>query len=230
MQQQQFKKERYKKEVFDLLPSSISGIQIQKKNTFRYSIFVEDQFLIGVSDSTLVHFNLSKGVALSPSIFNEILEKEDKWAIKEYFIRLLGRRDHARNELKLKAIKKGFHQKHIETILDDLTKKKYINNLDFARKFVQDKFKFNKWGRNKIKVELKLKGISDKEISLALDSLDNQEITETIKQLIIKNQRKFLRVDPLKRKKKIFDFLIRKGYASNVILKQMSKLLESVEK
>lgn len=230
MQQQQFKKERYKKEVFDLLPSSISSIQVQKKNTYRYSIFVEDQFLIGVSDSTLVHFSLSKGAILSPSIFHEILEKEDKWAIREYLIRLLGRRDHSRNELSLKAIKKGFDQKHVEPILDELTQKKYINNSAFARKFALDKFRFNKWGIHRIKAELKSKGLIDKEIDLACSNLDKKEIITTIEQLVNKNKRKFKRTDTFKRKKKIFDFLIRKGYDSNVILRLMPKLLESIEK
>lgn len=230
MQQQQFKKERYKKEVFDLLPSSISSIQVQKKNSFRYSIFVEDQFLIGVSDSTLVHFSLSKGANLSPSMLNEILEREDKWAIREYFIRLLGRRDHSRNELKLKAVKKGFDPKHVEPILDELIKKKYINNLEFARKFALDKFRFNKWGIHRIKAELKSKGVSDKEIHLACSQLDKTEIIATIEQLVNKNRNKFKRTDSLKRKKKIFDFLVRKGYDSNVILKLMPKLIESIEK
>lgn len=221
---------KYKEEVAKLLPSPISSIQVQKKNTYRFSIFIEDQFLIGVSDSTLTSFNLSKGVLLTPLLFNQIVKKETDWAIREYMIRLLGRRDHARNELRDKARKKNFPIESIEEILDELTDKKYINNLEFARKYTRDKFEFNKWGLNKIRSELFRKGIKEKEIQEALLEIDSKEADIAIKSLVLKNRRKFERTDPLKRKKKIFDFLLRKGYDSNNIIKQLPTLLSLIEK
>lgn len=221
---------KYQEEVARLLPASISKISVQKKNTFRFSIFVEDQFLVGVSDSTLTNFNLSKGVLLTPSLLGEIVDKENKWAIREYMLRLLGRRDHARNELRDKALRKEFPSGVIEEVLDELSEKNYINNLGFAKKFTRDKFEFNKWGINKIRSELFRKGISEKEIIIALQEISSNKNINTVKQLILKNRSKFERVaDPQKRKKKIFDFLLRKGYDSNTILKQIPTLLAIIE-
>lgn len=220
---------KYQEEVSKLLPAPISKISVQKKNTFRFSVFIEDQFLIGVSDSTLTTFNLSKGVLLTPSLFDEIRVKENKWAIREYLIRLLGRRDHARNELRDKALRKDYPIESINEVLDELTENKYINNLNFAKKFTRDKFEFNKWGANKISSELYKKGISKNDISLALMEIDVKDELITIKNLILKNKRKFIRTEPLKRKKKIFDFLLRKGYDSNIIFKQMPILLAIIE-
>lgn len=223
------KKDRFSREVAKLLPAKISSIKVQKKNSFRFSLFIEEKFLVGVSDSTLVQFSLSKGVVLTPLLFQDICKKEDEWAIREYFIRLLGRRDHARNELRDKARRKDFPPNSVEQVLNELTEKKYINNLKFAKKFVNDKFKFNKWGSNKIRVELFKKGISEKEITVALKEINESSKLKTIEELIRKNGNKFKRAEPLKRKKKIFDFLLRKGYDSNNILKQMPKLLSIIE-
>lgn len=222
-------KKRYDEGVAKLLPSPISEIKVQKKNTYRFSLFVENQFLVGISDSTLTRFNLKKGTLLTLSLLKDILKNEDTWAIKEYCIRLLGRRDHARNELKDKARKKGFPSPAIEKVLDELTEKKYINNASFASKFTHDKFEFNKWGPNKIRAELFKKGISEQEINRAIEQISKSKQIEILEDLIQKNQRKFQRADPSKRKKKIFDFLLRKGYDSNTILKQMSKLLEIIQ-
>lgn len=208
-----------------LLPAPISSITVQKKNTFRFSIFINEQFLIGVSDSTLSSFNLSKGVLITPFLLAEIVDKENKWAIREYFLRLLGRRDHARNELRDKARKKDFPSESIEEILDELTEKKYINNVEFAKKYVSDKFKFYSWGEIKIRSELLRKGVSEKDINIALQEISPNDRNKTIQDLILKYKRKFERVDSIKRKKKIFDFLLRKGYDSNTILKQMPILL-----
>ena len=219
-------KERYSEEAARLLPAPISGIQPQKKNPFRFSVFVEEQFLIGVSDSTLTKCNLNKGVVITPLLFKEIQDYENGWAIKEYFLRLLGRRDHARNELRTKGLKKGFPSESIEVILDELVEKKYIDNSAFAMKFAHDKFGFNQWGVNKIRAELFKKGVSEKDIQAALSGIDDRDRIDSMTRVVEKNKRKFQRVeDELKRKKKIFDFLLRKGYESNNIMQQMEKLL-----
>lgn len=223
------KKQRYDEEVARLLPSSISEIKVQKKNTTRFSIFIEDRFLIGVSDSTLTKLHLRKDGPINSQILDDILKEEDVWAIKEYCVRLLGRRDHARNELRDKARKKGYPSDTIDNILDELAEKGFINNTSFAVKFAHDKFEFNKWGSNKIRAELFKKGISEKDINASLNSIGEADQVQAVKELVQKNKRKFQRTEPIKRKKKIFDFLLRKGYDSNTILKQMPKLLEIIE-
>ena len=222
-------KQRYDEEVVRLLPSSVSDIKVQKKNSFRFSLFIQDKFLIGVSDSTLTRFNLRKGTLVTPEILRELIKEEDTWALKEYFIRLLGRRDHARNELRDKARKKGYPLTTIEEVLDELTEKKYINNRSFAKKFAHDKFEFNKWGINKIRAELFKKGISEREINIVLATISDVDQLETVRELVEKNKRKFRRAEPTKRRKKIFDFLLRKGYSSSSILSIIDRLLESVE-
>ncbi len=222
------KKVQFEEEVAKLLPSSISEIKVQKKNSTRFSLFVDNQFLVGVSDSTLSKLNLRIGSTITSDLLKDILQKENYWAIKEYCIRLLGRRDHARNELKVKARKKGFSLAEIENVLDELSQKNYINNASFAKKFARDKFKFNKWGANKIRIELIKKSIPEKDIQTALSEIPISDQIESIKKLVIKNKRNFLRAEPFKRKKKIFDFLLRKGYDSNTILKEMTTLLELI--
>lgn len=166
---------------------------------------------------------------ITPSLFSEILQKEDEWAIREYFLRLLGRRDHARRELRDKALRKKYPASAIEPILDELEQKKYINNASFAKKFASDKFEFNNWGIHKIRAELFKKGISERDINAALSQFEDSELKNTIIELVRKNKRKFQRAEPEKRKKKIFDYLLRKGYDSNNILKLMNTLLDIVE-
>lgn len=207
----------------------ISKIVPQIKNGNRFSIFVNDEFIIGISMDTLIEFNLSKGMVINEQLLNKITNSEYVSKIREYMIGLLSRRDHARNELRDKAKKKDFPLEIIERILDELTEKKYINNLLFAKKFTRDKFEFNKWGENKIRTELFKKGISENEITIALQEISTSDALDKIQDLVKKNKKKFLRTDSTKRKKKIFDFLLRKGFDSNTILKQMPTLLAIIE-
>ena len=208
---------------------TISKIEIQKKNKSRFSLFVNDTFLVGISDSALVHFNLKKGALLDQKLMDKIFDYEQRWVVKEYLIRLLGRRDHSRNELFQKGVKKGHSKEILDVILNELSEKGYINNRGFAAKFARDKFRFNHWGKQKIKIELKKKGVNEVDINIALQEVDAGEELEKIEYLVRKSAPKFLRKPPEKRRKNVFDFLIRKGYDSNVILKHLDHLLKQLE-
>lgn len=147
-------------EARELLPAIISGIQVQKNNATRFSLFADDKFLVGVSEATLTHLNLRKGVEITPSLFDRILDSEEESAARDYFFRILSRRDHSRKELRDKAFKKGYSGNYIEVLLDEFEQKEYIDDRKFALKYTADKFEFNNWGPYKIRTQLFKKGIS----------------------------------------------------------------------
>lgn len=213
------------------LPVTIHRIEVQKKNAFRYSLYSENGFIVGVSDSTLTTHNLKKGSVLDRQLYASISRDEERWSIREYLLRLLGRRDHASHELRLKGIKKGYDSDILDEIISELETKDYINNYAFAKKYVHDKFKFNDWGPNKIRTQLLGKKIDKKIIEKVLDEeIQKDDILDSIQILIIKKKPSLLRTDEGKRKKKIFDYLLRKGYSSQIILNQIDQLLEQIKK
>lgn len=213
------------------LPVTIHRIEVQKKNSFRYSLYSENGFISGVSDATLTKQNLRKGTIIDEQLYALIQTEEESWSIREYLIRLLGRRDHASHELRLKGIKKGYDYEILDQIIAELEDKNYINNYAFAKKYAHDKFRFNNWGPNKIKAELSKKKIGKSTIAQVLDEeFDQQSKIETINELIEKKKPSLLRTDPEKRRKKIFDYLFRKGYHSQIILNQIDQLMKRIEK
>ncbi len=212
------------------LPAKIVRIEVQKKNSFRYSLFGEQGFIIGVSDSTLSTLNLKKGSIITQDQYLKIEESEERWKIREYFLRLLGRRDHASFELKKKGYKKEYSSELMDDILEELESKGYINNLKFAEKFVHDKFEFNQWGPNKIRNHLRSKKINSAIIEQAIDSqLQSGDELSVIQDLFKKKKPSLLRTSPEKRKKKLFDYLLRKGFNSDIIFRHIDNLLDTIE-
>lgn len=219
-------KEEKLEEARTLLPAIITEIQVQKKNASRFSLFTDDQFLIGVSEATLTDLNLKKGVEVTPFLFDRITESEQKWATREYFFRILSRRDHSRKELKDKAFKKGYSGSFVDLILDEFEQKEYINDHKFALKYTADKFEFNNWGPYKIRNQLFKKGISKSTVEECIrEVFGEMAVKESMIDLILKKKKRYQREPDQKRKKKIFDFLMRKGYNSNDILKHMDEFL-----
>ena len=114
------------------MPITITKIERQKKNKQRYSLYSEDKFLIGVSEETLLEFNLVTGKSLSNEDAIKIEQKEKFVAIREQAWRFLTRRMHSVKELRDKLINKGFEKDIIDPILDELKIKKYLDDNSFA--------------------------------------------------------------------------------------------------
>lgn len=213
------------------LPGIITSVTTQKNNRERYSVFVDDTFLLGVAESTLIKFKLSKGVEITPSLFRRLQREEDYFAVKAYALKLLGNREHARRELCEKALRKGYPAETVHQVLDDLTDKDWIDDRRFAEKFAAGKQRLNNWGPVKIRAHLIKKGIDRDVIRHTLQQVfENQNLRDTFVHLVSKRKRRFLREeDPLKRKRKNFDYLCRKGYRPEQINSYLDELTKTVD-
>ncbi|MDZ7715907.1 MAG: RecX family transcriptional regulator [Balneolaceae bacterium] len=213
-----------------ILPAKISSISVQKKNKERYSLFADDKFLIGVSESTLIDLDLRKGVLVTPSLFRKIQKAEGRFAVKSYMMKLLARRDHARRELYNKAIKKDYPKETITSVIDELEEMGYIDEKAFAQKYAADKSHLNQWGPTKIRAHLYKKGIKESYIDEGIrKTFEDIDLREMFFNLVLKRKRRFLREeDSYKRKKKVFNYLNQKGFKSNSIFKHLDELMEAI--
>ncbi len=216
-------------EVIETKNGVITSISIQKKNSTRYSVYVNEKFLIGVSDNSLVKFALSKGKSINQELLDAIQVNEEKWAIHSFCLRLLGRRDHASFELVRKCRSKGYKENWIQEVIAQLSDKGYINNAAFAQKFAHDKFEFNNWGPYKIRAELLKKGLKEPDVRNALSDLTNENLSLRLDKLYNKHKLKFFRYKKENRRKKIFDFFLRKGYDADIILKALPNWMADLE-
>ena len=216
-------------ELIPLLPLTITAIQVQKKNKERFSLYHEDRFLLGVSTQTLVSCSLKKGTLLTPEKLDAILGIEQHSKAKEYTLGILSRRDHSVQELIIKGIKKGFNKDVLERVTHELQKNNYLDDHRFTSNFIHDAIEFKKWSLNKIKFELRKKGVNKSIISELFDGFDEAIWKKQMYSLVRKNRAKFIRSDSTKRKKKMYDYLARKGYSSTLIWSEMNKLLSLVE-
>ncbi len=77
-------------------------------------------------------------------------------------------------------------------ILQHLVEEKYIDDRRYAEAFVRDKYRFNKWGRIKIAQGLRMKGIDNGTVNVAMGVIDETEYLHILRELI-KAKRKSIR-------------------------------------
>lgn len=105
-----------------------------------------------------------------------------------------------------------------DEILLYLIEHKFLNEERFAKSFARGKFHQKNWGKIKIRLELKKRKIPPKLIESALSEIDENDYLETLKNLFEKKKKSLKpETESLKKKAKIRNYLIQKGYESELI-------------
>lgn len=103
-------------------------------------------------------------------------------------------------------------------ILDNLEAENFIDEQRYANAFVNDKFKFNKWGRIKISHNLRQKQISSSNIQNAINQIDENIYNSTLTSLLEKKTASISEPDIQKRKEKLIRFAISRGFETHLII------------
>ncbi len=168
---------------------------------------------------------------ITDELFKELQEAENEKEIENYLLNLLSRRTHARSELKRKALSKGYPSDKIQQLLQKFEEKGWVDDEEFAKSFVHDKFELQRWGPVKIRSKLRLLGISRPIIERAIQEIQSSgDDYQILKQLVVKRRAHFMREPDLqKRKRKIADYLLRKGFSSDTVFNSLERLLTEFE-
>lgn len=112
----------------------------------------------------------------------------------------------------------------IDLIIVHLIQNNFLNEERFARSFARGKHRIKFWGRIRIINELKFRHISKYNIDNALKEITNEEYLETFHKLSENHWKTIKENDKLKKRKKHCDFLLRKGFESNLIYEKVKDL------
>ncbi|MDP3313621.1 regulatory protein RecX [Lutibacter sp.] len=99
-----------------------------------------------------------------------------------------------------------------EIIILHLLKHNFLNEERFAKAFARGKFSIKNWGKIKITNELQFKNISSYNIKSALNEIDEVAYINTLEKIALKKFNQLKEPDSYKKKAKLTNFLISKGY------------------
>ncbi len=204
----------------------VTKIEVQKKRTNRCNIYLDDEFAFGLDQDILLKFDLYKGRELSEADIEKILDSEEKKNAKDRAIKFLSYRDRSEKEIidKLKEI--GFHRDVIDCTLSELKRMKFIDDKRFAISFANTKMISKPVGEFLLRRELSAKGIEEEYIEQAVEQAYLEKDQETIALELAKNRwRRYKNLESYKAKKRISDFLLRRGFNWDVT----SSVLERLE-
>ena len=118
----------------------------------------------------------------------------------------------------------GLIQDAIDILVVELIQSNFLNEERYARSFARGKFRIKKWGRIKIRRELKKRDIYFKCIDFAMEEIDDKAYFETLREVLQKKNDLEKEKDPYKRKAKITRYLVSKGFEYDLIRDSLEEL------
>ena len=125
--------------------------------------------------------------------------------------------DRCQWEVQNKMRQWGVEEYLIENIVTDLILEKFIDEQRFSESFCRGKFRIKRWGKVKIKNELRLRKISVSCIEKGLEQIEDEEYYSILKELYEKKNSSLKEQNLFIRNKKIVKYLQQKGFESNLI-------------
>lgn len=143
---------------------------------------------------------------------------------KDYAFLLLKFRLRSENELRQRLKKKKFDADIIELTLFFLKDKGFIDDNYFAKTWIESRIK-KPLGIRRLKAELSIKGINKAIIDTQIDEIKKSYSEEDIVGGIAKDRLNKLKgIDPQKAKKRVYAYLLRRGFSPEVVIDVLNQI------
>src|SRR4051812_49143253 len=125
--------------------------------------------------------------------------------------------ERSHKEVRNKLYEYGLHKNDVEEAISKLITDGFLNEERFAKAYAGGKFRIKKWGRIKIKLELKKRKISDYCIKQGMKEIPEDAYLETLKQLIEKKSKDIKGGKEHIRHFKIANYIASRGFENDLI-------------
>lgn len=185
----------------------ITDIKSQVKRQGRYSIYVDEKYSFSLSEPELLTVGLRIGQEYSKEEFEELKQKAvlDKAYMRAYD--LIARRMRSEWELRDYLKRKDYDPTAIDTIVNTLSNKGYVDDQKFAEAWIRNRRLLKSVSKLRLKQELKQKRVADDIISLALEEDETSEC-DVLKDLIERKRQQTRYQD----EDKLKQYLLRQGF------------------
>lgn len=187
--------------------------------------------VLELSDWTIGKCGLRTGDDLDEPTVDKIKSTEAETQAKNIAINYLSYRQRSSKEIIDHLTKKGFTHKCAEDVTRQLQSARMVNDLEFARAFVRDRIKRKPTGQALLRTQLLAKGITSSMTDMVLAELispQSQQASalQAAKHKIQVTQYSKRNIDTEKRKKRLLDFLLRRGFSYEIALKTIRATLD----
>jgi regulatory protein len=195
------------------MEQEITAIKVQKHNQQRVNIYLDGEFAFGLS--RFVAAWLTPGRKLTKADIDRLLQEDTYEVAFQKALGFISHRPRSIDETRRRLHEKGFNEMVVETTLEKLIEKGWLDDLNFARTWIENRNTFRPRSKQLLTYELRLKGIADNTINQALEDCAGDEKDMAYKAGFKKAQQCRSETRP-NFTRKVGSFLSRRGFAYDI--------------
>lgn len=186
----------------------ITDIKQQVRRQDRYSVYADGKYLFSFGESELLNARLYIGQEITEAELHELKDRAVLDKAYDRTLHLIGRRRRSEWEIRQYLKGKEYADDHIEKTINKLSESGYVDDLAFARAWVENRRLLKATSRRRLSQELRAKRVADGIIQSVLEA-DETSDADVLKQLVEKKRRQTRYQDDLK----LMQYLSRQGYS-----------------
>ena len=142
---------------------------------------------------------------------------------------LCARSEHCQYELTEKMRRWGISDEAQARVMARLVGERYVDDERYARAFVRDKIRYNKWGRRKVEQALWTKHIDDDIRERVLGEVGDDEYLSVLRPLLQQKRRSVKAESDYELNQKLVKFALGRGFTYDIIRQCISGDIDDVD-
>ncbi len=205
----------------------ITSIKAQKRNPQRVNIHLDGEFAFGLSRFSAAW--LKTGQKLTQSEIEKMIDEDSLEVAYQKALHYMSYRPRSEKEVYKNLLDKDFTESIAHTTIQRLKEKAYVDDLKFARQWIENRNTFRPRSQRLLSYELHNKSVPDDIIQKALEEITISE-EELAYQAALSRAEKCKTLDWQSFRNKIGSFLARRGFYYSVTTPVLKRLWDEVKK
>lgn len=203
----------------------ITSLERQKRNKDRVSVYLDGEFAFGIDEMDAARLKIGQELSDDDVITLRYRDAVNKAVDRA--INLLSRRPRSTEEIRRRLKKASVEDDVIELAIERLEQLGYLDDVAFARFWIENRKTFKPRGSRALQYELRNKGVAEPIIRELVDDMVDEN--DAAYRAARKRVNRFRGSQKQDFKKKIGSFLQRRGFGYGVASRTIQTLIDELE-
>jgi regulatory protein len=205
---------------------TVTSLRFQKRAPDRVNVYLDGRFGFGLP--ALEAARLRIGQILTDADIERLRSLDVEQRTYDRALRFLAYRPRSESEVRDRLERAGTAAAVVEAVVGRLKERGYLNDEEFARFWVEGRQRFSPRSEYALRQELRRKGVADAAIASAVTGLDASESAYEAARPRAMRLSSLAGSDPTLFRRKIGDFLLRRGFDYDVVREVVARLLSEL--
>ena len=191
------------------------------------AIYIDNEWVLNITEETYLRLGLSAGQSIDPAQLREMELTDGVAKAREQALRLVNYRMRTRKELEQRLRQNGWSHEVISQAIQRLEESGIIDDMRFTRQWVDERLRSKPVGLNRLRQELRRKGIDPDTAETVLKEYDDRdEEVNRAYDLLRRRYHQYAALEPMAAQRRMAGFLARRGFDHDIIYHIVHRIIE----